>query len=102
MARPHAVTVTLSNTQLQFVQKRLRAHTLAKRLHLRYSIVLLAHQHWTNQAIADHLGCHEETVRQWRNRFAEHGLDGLHDLPRSGRPRSVSPSGPVPDHRLGV
>ena len=28
-----------------------------------------------------------DTVRKWRSRFAEHGLDGLDDLPRSGRPR---------------
>ncbi|MGH3231568.1 MAG: IS630 family transposase, partial [Streptosporangiaceae bacterium] len=30
------------------------------------------------------------TVRKWRGRFAERGLAGLEDLPRSGRPREIS------------
>jgi len=29
-------------------------------------------------------------VRKWVSRFEEHGLDGLYDLPRSGRPRTIS------------
>ena len=31
-----------------------------------------------------------DTVRKWRGRFAERGLAGLEDLPRSGRPRRIS------------
>lgn len=29
-------------------------------------------------------------VRKWVSRFEEHGLDGLYDLPKSGRPRTIS------------
>jgi transposase len=29
---------------------------------------------------------------RWRGRFAEHGLAGLQDEPRPGRPRSFSPA----------
>ncbi|MFD3460976.1 helix-turn-helix domain-containing protein [Nocardia fluminea] len=32
-----------------------------------------------------------DTVRTWRNRYAEHGLDGLKDRPRSGRPPRFTP-----------
>ena len=28
-------------------------------------------------------------VRKWVSRFEGHGLDGLYDLPRSGRPRTI-------------
>jgi transposase len=39
--------------------------------------------------IAARLGCHPSAVGKWRGRFARHGLDGLHDEPRPGRPRTV-------------
>ena len=35
-------------------------------------------------------GISVDTVRKWRGRFAGRGLDGLADLPRSGRPRRIS------------
>jgi len=39
--------------------------------------------------IAAGLGCHPKTVRQWLHRFNNHGVDGLGDRPRSGRPRRL-------------
>jgi transposase len=39
--------------------------------------------------IAQGLGCHPKTVRQWLHRFNAHGVDGLGDRPRSGRPRRL-------------
>ena len=39
--------------------------------------------------IAAGLGCHPKTVRQWLHRFNAHGVDGLGDRPRSGRPRRL-------------
>ncbi len=32
----------------------------------------------------------EDTARKWRGRFADRGLEGLGDLPRTGRPRQIS------------
>jgi hypothetical protein len=39
--------------------------------------------------IAERVGCSEPTVVGWRSRFAEHGLAGLDDAPRSGEPPQV-------------
>jgi len=44
-----------------------------------------------NRHVAAELGCDPDTVCKWRGRFARHRLDGLHDLPRSGRPATFSP-----------
>jgi transposase len=45
----------------------------------------------TNEAVAAEVGCDPDTVSKWRRRFRRHRLDGLHDLPRSGRPAAFSP-----------
>jgi transposase len=54
---------------------------------LRARIVLAAADGAANAAIARGLGVGDDTVRKWRRRFCEHGLDGLRDRPRPGRPR---------------
>ena len=41
----------------------------------------------SNAAIGRTLGVTDDTVRKWRRRFCQHGLDGLRDQPRTGRPR---------------
>jgi transposase len=55
----------------------------------RAKILLLAAEGHSNTAIARQVGCSRPTVILWRSRYAEHGLDGLHDRPRPGRPQTV-------------
>jgi len=52
--------------------------------------VLAAAEGLNNSEVAERLGVHRETVRKWCSRFVEHGLDGLLDEPRPGRPRTVT------------
>jgi transposase len=40
--------------------------------------------------IAARLGCHEQTVRRWLDRFNAEGLDGLGDRPGCGRKRRIT------------
>jgi len=57
---------------------------------MRAQIVLLCVRGLSNAAIAQRVGCNEQTVRKWRDRFAEApSLDSLKDRPRSGRPAVV-------------
>ena len=58
----------------------------------RARIVLAAADGEANERIAARVGVSKVTVLQWRSRYAEHGLKGLVDLERSGRPRVI-------DHR---
>jgi hypothetical protein len=45
----------------------------------------------SSREIGQRLGLHAETVRKWRKRWALEGFS-LEDKPRSGRPRTFSPS----------
>ena len=67
-----------------------RRRTSAQSLALRSRIVLLAGEGLNNTEIAARLGVAVSSARKWRNRFAEHRLDGLLDEPRPGRPRTIS------------
>ncbi len=53
---------------------------------MRSRIILAAAAGLPNQRIALDLGIPQVTVGKWRRSFAELGLDGLRDAPRSGRP----------------
>ena len=70
-----------------------RAHSAraAHRDVIRARIVLAAADGKANAVIAADLGLHVDTVRKWRRRFCEHGLHGLADRPRSGRPSRFTP-----------
>jgi transposase len=64
----------------------IQASSTAQALVLRSRIVLAAAAGKANQQIASDLGIPQVTVGKWRRSFAELGVDGLRDAPRSGRP----------------
>jgi transposase len=86
MARP-ATAVVLTDEDRATLQSWVRAPTTEQRLVLRAKIVLAAADGQETQAIAKRLGQRPATVSTWRKRYAEAGLVGLQDKPRSGRPR---------------
>ena len=61
----------------------------AQALALRARIVLACAEGRLNKDVAEHLHVDKATVGKWRRRFVEHRLDGLHDEPRSGTPRTI-------------
>ncbi|MDR3664224.1 MAG: IS630 family transposase, partial [Mycobacterium sp.] len=73
------------------LQARARSSTSAHRDVIRSRIVLAAAEGATNAGIAATVGVHVDTVRKWRCRFADAGLPGLEDSPRSGRRRAFTP-----------
>jgi putative transposase len=56
----------------------------------RAKIILMSAQGHANRDIADKVSYSTQSVALWRKRFLRHGLSGLHDELRSGRPRSIS------------
>src|SRR6266705_3027149 len=63
-----------------------RGQTAPYRQVIRAKIVLLAARGLSTAKIAARLGVTVDTARKWRGRFAAHGLAGLADRKRSGRP----------------
>lgn len=74
----------------QWLTSVVRSTTCEHREVVRARIVLLAAGGLSNAEIVRRVGCHEDTVRKWRRRFAEDPrTESLADRPRSGRPPRV-------------
>src|SRR5438445_11104342 len=80
----------LSAAEGQGLKRRARGVKTAARDWLRAQVVLAAARGRGSARIAVDLHVSVDTVRKWRGRFAARGLDGLKDLPRSGRPRRIT------------
>ena len=79
-----AIQLTAENrsTLKKFVSSTSTPQALAQRSR----IVLAAAEGLSNRQIAAELKMPAVTVGKWRQSFAAHGLEGLRDAPRSGRP----------------
>jgi len=86
---PQRAEVVLSSEEREVLERWARRPRSAQALALRCRIVLAAADGESSKEIAARLGCTASTVGRWRGRFARRGLDGLHDEPRPGKPRSI-------------
>jgi len=93
MPRAHADPITLTPEERAELERRVRGTKTPQRDVFRARILLLAAAGRSNRQIAIELKTPRETAIKWRRRYLKHGLDGLDDAPRSGRPPTVSPSG---------
>src|SRR4051812_402284 len=82
----HVRTVNVPEADRRGLPGRARDKGAPARVVERARIVLLAADGVPGQQIAQMVGCAEGTVVTWRGRYAERGLGGLADLPRSGKP----------------
>ena len=82
--------VVLSDEQREMLERWARRPTSAQALAFRCRIVLAAAEGRSSSEVAADLGCNHNTVSKWRGRFARRGIDGLHDEPRPGKPRTIS------------
>ena len=88
-----APIIRLFLNEAQQLRQLAAAHSTPQALAFRARLVLRCGQgdKPTNQQVAADLDCDTDTVSKWRRRFQRQRLDGLFDLPRSGRPRTFSP-----------
>src|SRR3546814_7493890 len=85
-----------------------RSSSIKAGLALRARIVLAAADGERTSSICHRLDVSRPTVSQWKKRYASHGVDGLDDAPRSGRPKTIDDAQIIaatpdpPPERLGV
>ena len=91
MPVPRARQIVLTAPQRRRLEKLAYSRTAESGLVVRVRIVLDAARGYSNNQIAVRRGVHLDTVRTWRGRYADHGLHGLGDRPRSGRPPRFTP-----------
>lgn len=89
MPRGRPVTpIILSEEQKTQLQGLANSRSLPHGLVQRVQIVLACAAGEANSAIAKRMRLSNATVGKWRQRFLEHGIEGLHDELRAGRPRT--------------
>src|SRR3954466_14613962 len=85
----HVRTVEVPEGDRRELERRVRDKGAPARGGERARIGLLGADGVPGKRIAATVGCAEPTVVTWRGRYAEHGLAGLDDLPRPGKPASL-------------
>jgi transposase len=82
---PDAREVRLSRKDRETLEARCRSPRTLQRDLKRARIVLLAAAGRSTRSIAQEVGVQPRIASLWRNRFADHGLEGLGDKPRPGK-----------------
>ncbi|WP_222849754.1 helix-turn-helix domain-containing protein [Trebonia kvetii] len=80
----------LSEDERRILENWVKRRSTAQGLALRARVVLACAQGGSNVAVAARLGVDRKTVTRWRARFLRERLDGLHDKPRPGVPRTIT------------
>ena len=103
-----SVALTLSDEDRSTLTTWIRSSTVEAGHAERAAIVLACAGGSGTSEAARRLGVSRPTVIKWRDRFARHGMAGLDDEPRSGRPKTVDDAAIIaatldpPPERLGV
>ena len=90
MRRSVLEPVVLSDDERETLERWARRPKSAQALALRCRVVLACAEGGHVIEVAERLGLDPHTVGKWRRRFLADRLDGLHDEPRPGTPRTIS------------
>src|SRR5271163_592448 len=93
MPNPFAPAIFLDVDAQKRLEALTRAHSTPQALVFRCQLLLrlAASDQPSNLRVANEFDCCRNTVALWRTRYFQHGLSGLQDAPRPGRPRNFSP-----------
>jgi transposase len=91
MPRNSPYFITLTNSEKAALEDVARKYTSPYYQVVRAKAILMAAQGIGNDQIAARVSLPRQIVSKWRKRFFEERLEGLENLPRSGRPPSFPP-----------
>jgi transposase len=91
MPKKSPFEIALTDEQRTILESRARKYTSSYIDVIRAKIVLYAAEGMENKDIAARLDTSFQIVCKWRKRFFEHGLEGLQEGYRRGRPPRFSP-----------
>lgn len=83
-------TIKLRSGDRETLEQWLRSRTTPQREVERAQILLGAAEGLSGYALSEQLGISRPTIQRWLDRYESHGIAGLEDKPRSGRPRKVT------------
>ena len=86
-----AISQICSDEDLDILKSLSVSRTVEVRIVERAKIVLKANEGLTDTVISKDLGISLPTVGKWRRRYINDGIEGLNDLPRSGKPPVYDP-----------
>lgn len=85
------MAIRLSRKEKRILLEIVRQQRVEARLYRRARMVLLAAAGESISEVARQMGTCRLRVYDWLDRFEEHGVEGLEDEPRSGRPQVITP-----------
>jgi transposase len=84
-----AATIELTDEERSVLESYVRRRKTAQALSKRARIILRCAEGGHDGIVAEEVGVSRGMVGRWRRRFAELRLQGLHDEPRPGAPRTI-------------
>ena len=83
-------TIQLTAADREALEQWVRSRTTPQRQVERARILLAAADGISGHRMSKEIGVSRPTVQLWIDRYEEHGLAGLNDRPRPGRPREIT------------
>jgi len=91
MPRNSPYSIALTSSEKAALEDIARKYTSPYYQVVRAKAILMAARGLRNDEIATRVSLPRQIISKWRKRFFEERLEGLENLPRSGRPPSFPP-----------
>lgn len=82
----HITSIDLNDEMKKKLQEVVNKRSSPQQMVIRAQIILMTHEQQSVSEIRTELKVSKNVIAKWRKRFSQHGMEGLNDEARSGRP----------------